>query len=400
MKLGITRERKTPPDYRVPLIPEHIVEIVQQFPSLDVMVESYPERCYPNEAYTSKNIAVVDSIENADVIVGVKEVPIAALIPNKTYFFFSHTIKKQPYNRPLLQAILEKNIRLIDYECIKDEKNIRLIGFGRYAGIVGAYNGFIAWGNRFNDFQLKPANQCYNRAELDKELKKVKLPAIKILLTGKGRVANGAEEVLQTIGIRKVDTLSFLTETFNEAVYAQVEYPEYTVHKETGDFSKLDFRENPEEFESDFGKFLPVTDFLITGHFWKEGSPIFFTREEMLLPTFKIKVIADISCDIDGPIPATIRASTIQAPIYGYDATTGKETEAYAENAVTVMAVDNLPCEMPRDASEDFGNEFVKHIIPLLVNGDHNNFLKNATIAENGQLTKRYLYLQDYVNGK
>lgn len=400
MKIGITRERKTPPDYRVPLIPEHVLAIQQQFPSVEIVVESYPERCYPNEAYSSKNIAVVDDISDADVIVGVKEVPMDALIPNKTYFFFSHTIKKQPYNRDLLRTILNKNIRLIDYECIKDQTNIRLIGFGRYAGIVGAYNGFIAWGNRFKSFQLKPANQCYNRQELDEELKKVTLPPIKILLTGKGRVANGAEEVIKTIGLRKVSTEEFLTQEFSEPVYAQVEYPEYTIHKETGDFNKMDFRENPEEFESDFGKFLPHTDFLITGHFWKEGSPVFFTREEMLDPSFKIKVIADISCDIDGPIPATIRASTIKDPIYGYDPNTGLETDAYHEKGITVMAVDNLPCEMPRDASEDFGNEFVKNIIPALLNGDPDGILKKATIAENGQLTKYYSYLQDYVDGK
>ena len=400
MKIGITRERKTPPDYRVPLIPEHVLAIQQQFPSVEIAVESYPERCYPNEAYTSKNIAVVNDISDADVIVGVKEVPKEALIPNKTYFFFSHTIKKQPYNRDLLRTVLAKNIRLIDYECIKDQTNNRLIGFGRYAGIVGAYNGFIAWGNRYNRFQLKPANQCYNRAELDEELKKVSLPPIKILLTGKGRVANGAEEVLQTIGLKKVSTEAFLTQEFSEAVYAQVEYLEYTKHKETGDFNKKDFRENPEEFESDFGKFLPHTDFLITGHFWKEGSPEFFTREEMLTPSFKIKVIADISCDIAGPIPATIRASTIKDPIYGYDPKTGNEVDAYLENGITVMAVDNLPCEMPRDASEDFGNEFVKNIIPSLLNGDPDKILEKATIAENGKLTKYYAYLQDYVDGK
>lgn len=400
MKLGITRERKTPPDYRVPLIPKQVEEAQNLFPNIQVAVESYPERCYSNEDFINHNVDIVSDIADADIIAGVKEVPIAALIPNKTYFFFSHTIKKQPYNRALLQAILEKNIRLIDYECITDANKVRLIGFGRYAGIVGAYNGLIAWGKRHNSFHLKPANQCFDRKELNKELEKVKFPAIKILLTGRGRVANGAEEILIGAGLKKVSIDEYLNQTFNEAVYCQVEYSEYTKHKETGDFNKMDFRENPEEFESDFGKFLPHTDFLITGHFWKEGSPAFFTREEMLDPSFKIKVIADVSCDIDGPIPATIKASTIDEPFFGYDPKTGKETEAFAENAVTVMSVDNLPCEMPRDASEDFGSEFLKHIIPALANGDPEGILKNATIAENGRLTARFEYLQDYVNGK
>jgi len=400
MKLGIIKERKSPPDTRVPLIPWQCASLLEEYRNLDLVVEDYSERCYKDEEYKHKGIEIVNSLHDCDVILGIKEIPTEYLLANKTYFFFSHTIKKQAHNRKLLQSILEKNIRLIYYVCLRYPDDGRILGFGRFAGIVGAYNGLLAYGKRYKIFNLKPAHQCFDIKELEYELTKVKLGPEKILVTGAGRVGHGILEVLKLAKITQVTTSDFIHKNFKEPVFAQVEFPEYNKHKEGNKFDEKEFRDHPENFQSDFYKFLPETDMLFAGHFWAPKAPKFFTKEDMLDDTFNIKVIADISCDLDGPIPCTIRSTTIADPIFGYDPVTGLETDPYNKNAVTVMAVDNLPCELPRDASEDFGNHLMKDIIPLLLNGDKEGILKKATITENGKLTERYSYLQDYVEGK
>ncbi len=400
MKLGIIKERKTPPDTRVPLIPWQCASLVDEYRRLEIIIEDYPERCYKGSEYQKKDIPVVDDLSNCDVILGIKEIPVEHLLPGKTYFFFSHTIKKQAHNRKLLQAILQKNIRLIDYECLRYPDDGRILGFGRFAGIVGAYNGLMAFGKRYQLFNLKPAYLCFDLKELEYELKKVKLGPEKILVTGAGRVGHGVLEVMKLAKITQVTASDFIHKNFKEPVFAQVEFPEYNKHKGGKPFDEKEFYTYPENFESDFLKFLPETDILIAGHFWAPKAPRFFTREDMMEDSFNIKVIADISCDLDGPIPATIRSSKITDPLFGYDPVTGKETDPFNKDAVTVMAVDNLPCELPRDASEDFGNHLMKDIIPLLMEGDGEGILKNATIAENGKLTEKYTYLQDYVDEK
>jgi len=398
MKLGIIRERKSPSDFRVPLIPWQCAALLEKHRNLEIVVESYPGRCFADEEYAARGIEIVQDLGGCDVIAGVKEIPADALIGGKTYMFFSHTIKKQAYNRNLLRAILEKKIRLIDYECLRYPKGSRMLGFGRYAGIVGAYNTFLAWGKRYQLYTLKPAHECYDRKEMEYELSKAHLSPIKILLTGGGRVGEGALEVLRLLNIRQVTVEEYLHQSFREPVFTQVEFPEYNRHKEGKPFVEKEFLKFPDRFESDFHKFLPETDILIAGHFWSPSAPRFFTRKDMLEESFAIKVIGDISCDIDGPIPSTLRASTIEEPLYGYDPATGTETDPFAPAAVTVMAVDNLPCELPRDASEDFGNSLMEEVIPLLLDGDPDNIIKHAIIAENGKLTERYKYLQNYVN--
>jgi saccharopine dehydrogenase (NAD+, L-lysine-forming) len=399
MKLGIIREKKSPPDTRVALIPWQCAALVDEYRKLEIVVEGYPERCFGDDEYEEKGLLLVSELNDCDVILGIKEIPVDALLENKTYLFFSHTIKKQAHNRKLLQAILKKNIRLIDYECLRYPGNGRILGFGRFAGIVGAYNGLLAYGKRYKTFQLKPAHLCFDIKELEYELTKVKLGPEKILVTGAGRVGQGVVEVMKLANIEQVSSADFLHKNFKTPVFAQVEFPEYNKHKEGKPFDEKEFYQHPENFESDFYKFLPETDILIAGHFWAPAAPKFFTREDMLADTFNIKVVADISCDLDGPIPSTIRSTTISDPMFGYNPATGLETDAFAKDSITVMAVDNLPCELPRDASEDFGNHLLKDIIPLLMHGDPEGILKMATIAEHGQLTENYTYLQDYVNG-
>jgi len=400
MKFGIIRERKNPPDRRVVLSPEECQNVLSTFPKAEILVESSPIRVFSDQEYADKGLQVVNDLETCEVLLGVKEVPIEALIPNKKYFFFSHTIKKQPYNRELLQAVLDKNIELYDHEVITNAKGGRLVAFGRYAGIVGAYNGFRAYGLKYNLYQLPKAESLLDQQALIAELKNIPLPNIKILLTGKGRVGNGAKEMLDAMGLRHVSPSEYLSDSFNEPVYCQIDVSQYVNRKDGNKGSKADFFQNPEAYKSDFFRFAKVTDFYIAGHFYGDGAPYLYTREDVKQTDFKIKVVADISCDIDGPVASTIRPSTIAEPIYGYDPESETETDFKKEDAIAVMAVDNLPCELPRDASVGFGEAFSKHVIPSFFNNDKDSILERSRMSQNGKLTPRYSYLQDYVDGK
>lgn len=399
MKFGIIKERKNPPDKRVVLTPQGCKQLKSTFNEIDIIVEHSDNRTFIDQEYVENGIQVQDDVSSADVLLGVKEVPIEALIPNKKYFFFSHTIKKQPYNRELLRAILAKNIELYDHEVITNQKEIRLVAFGRYAGIVGAYNGIRTFGLKTKKFDLPRAQELSDRQHLISELNKVKLPNIKIVLTGKGRVSNGAKEMLYGMGMKEVDVTSYLSKSFREPVYCQIDVLDYNKRKDGRVIDMYDFFNHPEDYESDFMRFFKVSDIYIAGHFYASGAPYIFTREDAKSPDFKIRVVADISCDIDGPVASTLRASTIADPIYGYDPATESETDYEKPDAIAVMAVDNLPNELPRDASEGFSSNFVSHVIPAFFNGDKDGILERARMTQNGKLTPRFEYLEDYVKG-
>ena len=400
MKIGIIRERKTPPDRRVVFSPEKLKDLQETFPQAQIKVESSSIRIFSDTAYQGQGIEISEDLSDCEVLLGVKEVPISALIPNKKYFFFSHTIKKQPYNRELLQAILEKNIELFDHETITDSKGNRLIGFGRYAGIVGAYNGLRAFGIREKSFQLEKVEKLPDYAALKQELKKVQLPKLKIVLTGVGKVARGAREILEELNLKEVNVQDYLVNDFDEAVFCQIDVLDYNKRKDGKNLDRYDFYNNPNEYESDFMRFAKVSDLFIAGHFYGDGAPFLFTREDAKKTEFKINLVADISCDIDGPVASTLRPSTIADPFYGYEPITEKEVAFDAPEAITVMAVDNLPCELPKDASEGFGEMFLKHVIPSFYNDDANGILERARMTFQGKLTPRFAYLQDFVNGK
>lgn len=397
MIFGIIRERKNPPDRRVVLSPKLCQTVIEQQPKAQIVVEPSPIRVFEDAEYQELGIDMASKMDECDVLLGVKEVPIEALIPNKKYFFFSHTIKKQPYNRNLLRAILEKNIELYDHEVITNPKEQRLVAFGRYAGIVGAYNGVRAYGLKYELFELPKAERLRDQQELILKLQKIRLPNIKILLTGRGRVGNGAKEMFDAMGLKKVTVEDFLKTQFNEPVYCQIDASEYNRRKDGVRGNKADFFANPQEYRSNFFRFAKVTDFYIAGHFYGDGAPYLYTREDAKHPEFKIKVVADISCDIDGPVATTIRPSTIAEPIYGYHPETESEMEFKNEKAIAVMAVDNLPAELPRDASNGFGAAFSKYVIPAFFNGDKDGILERARMTKNGKLTPGYAYLSDYV---
>ncbi len=398
MKFAIIKERKNPPDRRVVFSPEALAEAQLDFPEAQFVVESSEIRVFSDSDYKEKGFKVTDDISSADVMIGVKEVPIESLIPNKKYFFFSHTIKKQPYNRDLLRAILDKNIELYDHETIVKKSGARLIGFGRYAGLVGAYNGFRALGLRDELFQLPKVETLADLNEVKAELDKITIPNIKILLSGTGKVALGAQEILDHLDIKEVSDALYLTSEFTEPVYCMVDVMEYTKRSDGKVGDKYKFYKDPTGYESNFMPYAKQTDYFIAGHFYGNNAPFLFTREDAKHQDFRINLVADISCDIDGPVASTIRASTIADPFYGYDAKNEKEIAYDAKNAITVMAVDNLPCELPKDASEGFGKTFLEYVIPAFFNDDENGILKRAKITENGQLTKRFGYLQDFAD--
>ncbi len=400
IKLGLIREGKTPVDKRVPLTPSQAAQLQKKF-DVQIVAQSSNIRCFKDQEYLSKGIQIVEDVSDCDILLGVKEVPMSDLIPNKTYFFFSHTSKAQPYNQKLLKAIIEKKIKLVDYEGLTNPRGARVVAFGRYAGIVGAYNGIKTYGKRFNLFSIRAANACYDLDDLQTEYSKVKLPPIKMILTGRGRVSKGAEEVFIGMGITKVTPKQFLTDQFDYPVYAQVHSDEYNKTKDGTTFNIKDFHSDPKEYEGDFLKYSKEADLLVAGAFWDPQAPVLFTREDASEDDFKIKVIADITCDIEGSIPSTLRPSTIAEPIYDYSAKEGVEKPAFSSDAnITVMAVDNLPCELPINASNDFGEQLINNVLPHLFSGDKEEVIKRATITDNGQLTEKYSYLQNFLEGK
>lgn len=398
MKIGILREGKNPPDKRVPLSPFECRTLLDKYPELEIFVQPSPIRCFKDSEYQALDINLKENLSDCDVLMGVKEVKISDLIPEKKYFFFSHTIKKQAHNRELLKALIKNKIELIDYETLTNKSGERILGFGRYAGIVGSYNAILGYGLKYNLYKLKPAHQCKDKLELELELKKVKLGNIKIAVTGGGRVANGVFEILSALELKKVSPNEFINETFNEPVYTQLQPNEYVIKKDDSAYVRNDFFQNPQDYKSAFLPFTKVADVLISAHYWDPKSPLLFTWDELSLPDFKIKLISDVTCDIDGSVPSTTHATTIDFPFYDIDVKTKQEYNTFSTDKLTVMSVDNLPCELPRDSSEGFGNDLINKVLPFLLDHDPENLLERATITKDGNLYGKFIYLQDYAS--
>lgn len=397
MKLGIIREGKTPPDKRVPFSPSQCAEILKKF-DIDLVIQPSPIRAFTDEEYEILGIILQEDLSDCDILMGVKEVNIKDLIEGKHYFFFSHTIKKQPYNADLLKAFLDKKIQITDYETLTYKKGSRILGFGRYAGIVGAYNGLLAWGKRNGSYELKPANQCKDFEEIKLELKKVVLGDAKIVLTGGGRVAQGAIEIIDEIRVPAVNSSDFIFQEFHTPIYTQLHCEDLYKSKTGKDFNLGHFFANPTEYKSRFKKFTEIADIFISCHYWDHNADVLFKEEDTQIEKFNLKVIADITCDIKGSIPTTIRSSTIDNPIYGYNPESGEEGAPFSPANITIMAVDNLPCELPRDASVDFGAALIKNIIPALIGDDSTSIINRASITKNGELNTGYEYLEDYAS--
>jgi len=397
-KIGILKEGKIPIDNRVPLTPSDAQLLKIKYPEIDVCCQSSQIRCIKDEEYENAGIEIVDDLSSCELILGIKEVAVEDLIPDKTYMFFSHTIKKQPYNRKLIQEIVKKRITLIDYECLTNQMGQRILAFGRFAGIVGAYNAILIIGKKFGYFNLKPAHKCFDYVDMQREYLKVKLPPVKIVLTGSGKVGKGGVEVLDGMNIRRVDYQEFLCKEFNYPVYTRIYNQDYYERIDGLEFEKIDFYSKPKNYRSKFLKYAHTADILIAGAFWNPEAPRLFQLKDMLDDKFKIKVVADITCDINGSIPSTKRSSSIDDPVYDYNADDDKVYPPFTnEHNITVMAVDNLPSELPLDASKHFSNRLSTEVLPHYMENDPEGLIAKATITENGQLTGIYKYLQDYV---
>lgn len=402
MKVGILRESKTPPDKRVPLTPQQCIEVQQKFQGVKITVQPSTIRCFTNDEYANLGINVNEDLSDCDILMGVKEERVEDLIDGKKYLIFSHTIKKQPYNRELLRAILKKNIQLIDYEVLTNKDGFRIIGFGRFAGLVGAYSGLRAFGIRNRLFDLKPAHECENLAEMLINLYTINLPPLKIAVTGDGRVASGVLEILNYLNVWRLAPEQYLViENPSVPVYTQL-LPENYVRRNNGyEFDLFHFFINPAEYDNAFIPYAKTTDLLMAAAYWDPKAPVLFTHDDMKSKSFRISVISDITCDIEGSIPSTKRASTIEDPFYDYNPATEELEPAFSSaKNITVQAVDNLPCELPKDASLDFGRNLIDKVFPSLFGEDSDGIIERATITKNGKLTPKFSYLLGFVDGK
>lgn len=397
-RIGVLRETKNPPDRRVAITPEQGLHLIKTHSNISIFIQPSDIRCYTDAEYRKSGFFLTEDLRECDILIGVKEVTIPTLIPNKKYIFFSHTAKKQAHNRKLLQAVLKRNITLIDYEYLCDKNDKRVVAFGYWAGVVGAYKALRARGMRTDSFDLPPASSCHNMDEMYRHLKTISLKPIKILLTGGGRVAMGALQTIRVLNLKEVSPEEFLNNKYNEAVVCRLDPEDYVERIDGSEFNLQHFYIYPRMYHSTFKRFTKFADLFIACHYWDPKSPVFMTPADYKENDFNISVIADISCDTQGPIPSTLRPSTIASSFYGYDRYTEEETIPFIDKKnVTVMAVDNLPGELPRESSNDFGNALIKHIFTALLSETDDEIIQKACITKDGQLTPYFSYLQDYV---
>jgi saccharopine dehydrogenase (NAD+, L-lysine-forming) len=398
IRIGLIREEKNPPDTRVALAPEQCAQIEKDHPGVKILVEPSLNRCLTDQAYQDAGIELSDDMSSCDILLGIKEVPVDKLIEGKTYLFFSHTKKKQPYNQKLMQALIQKNIRMIDYECLTHTDGQRILGFGFYAGLVGAHNGILTYGKKFGKFDLKPAHACSDFAEMTAQYQDIYLPNLKIVVTGAGKVAAGIVEIMNLLDVEYIEAEDFLEKEYDYPVYTHLKGPSLYVRKDDGSYHRDDFHADPQSYECLMTPFLTRADILMNGVYWDKNVPRLFEKEDVKMPGFRMNVMSDVTCDIDGSVPVNMGASTIMDPVYGVDRATLQKVEPFqnSESIIDVMAVDNLPNELPCDASRHFGLHLEKYVLNELLLGNESDIINRATICSNGKLTQYYEYLSDY----
>jgi alanine dehydrogenase len=397
--IGLIKEGKVPADNRVALTPAQCRWVQKQYPGVSILAEPSPHRCFSDKEYVAAGVTVTEQLDRCSLLLGIKEVPVKQLIPHKTYLFFSHTKKKQPYNRPLMLAMVQKGITLIDYECLEHEDGQRIIGFGFFAGVVGAHNGMMAYGRRTGLFQLEHVYKHRDYRELIHTYFGLKLPNMKIAVTGSGRVAHGILEIMNLMDVQEVEPDEYLRKTFSYPVYVHLKGSDLYRHAQTGQYRREDFHAHPDAYRCIFEQYCNDTDVLMNGIYWDRKMPRLFEWETMSRPGFRIRTIADITDDMDGSIPCNMGDGTIENPVYGVDVQQRSKTAPYRPGGVDVMAVGNLPNELPRDASRYFGEQLIKYILPDLLKGG-NEVIEKATILRDGRLTRHFSYLEDYANVK
>jgi len=399
LRIGLIREEKNPPDTRVAFTPAQCAALLAQHSgALDIVVEPSPGRCFSDDEYRAAGIPLREDLSDRDVLFGIKEVPVAKLIAGKQYFFFSHTKKAQPYNQPLMRAMLDKGIRLVDYECLTHPDGQRLLGFGLFAGIVGAHNGLRAWGKKTSKLDLPPAHEIGGYEALRSLYAGIRLPAgLKIAVTGSGKVAAGVVEVMAHLDVESVEPEDFIRDDFDYPVYVHLKGRHLYTRRGEGIYHRDDFHRHPDAYVCLFKNYLPYTNILMNGVYWDASIPRLFAPEDLRGAYNRLSVIADITCDTGGSVPINLGASTIADPVYGVDRATGARAQPYqpGPEIVDLMAVDNLPAELPRDASQYFGDHLAKYVIPELLQPT-SDLLHRATMCSGGKLEAAFAYLEDY----
>ena len=398
IRIGLIREGKIPADNRVALTPAQCKWIHKNSSDVEIIAQSSAARCFTDREFQNAGVQVKDDIGECDILMGIKEIPVDQLLPGKTYLFFSHTKKKQPQNQKMLQAILDKKITLIDYECLEHEDGQRIIGFGFFAGVVGAHNGMMAYGNRTGLYNLDRVYKQRSFRELIHTYFGLRLPNVKIAVTGSGRVAHGILEIMNLMGIHEVEPDDYLVRRFAYPVYTQLKGADLYTRNDNGKYKRLEFHEHPELYHCNFLPYAEQTDILLNGVFWDKNVPRLFEKENVQAETFIIRTIADITDDRGGSVPINLGDQTIENPVYGVDIATLEKTEPYLRNSIDIMAVGNLPNELPRDASRYFGEQLIKHVLENLV-GEGSSIIEKATMVKDGKLTSYYEYLKEYAAG-
>ncbi|RAI97538.1 alanine dehydrogenase [Chitinophaga skermanii] len=400
INIGLIREEKVPGDNRVAFTPQQCLWISTHYPHIAVTVQPSPRRCFSDDEYRALGITVAEDLSHCDILLGIKEVPKEKLLAGKTYLFFSHTKKQQPQNQLMLQEIIKKNITLIDYECLVHNDGQRILGFGFFAGVVGAHNGLLAYGDRTKTFSFKRVHECKDFQALITTYFGVKLPPVKIVITGSGRVAAGSLEVMGLLGIKYVTPDEFLINNYSYPVYTQLKAGELYLRKSDKTYSREDFHNNPGAYECKFLPFVTAADVLMNGIYWDKNIEPLFTWADLQKENFRIQVIADITDDQNGSIPCNLGDTTIEEPVYGVHRFNQQKTaDHFDPESVTMMCVGNLPNELPRDASQYFGDQLMKYVFDELL-APQSDMVHKATIVDKGELTERYHYMAEYAGLK
>ena len=393
--IGLIKEGKFPADNRVALTPAQCRWLIKNIPDCRLVVQPSTVRCFSDAEYAHAGVELSDNMQECDLLFGIKEAPVDDLIADKTYLFFSHTRKQQPHNRPLMQAMVQRNITLIDYECLEHNDGQRIIGFGFFAGVVGAHNGIMAYGKRTQTFNLGRVYQSKDYRELIHTYFGLKLPKIKIAITGSGRVAHGILEVMNLMDVQDVYPDEFVSREFAYPVYVHLKGSDLYRHKQFKNYNRIHFHQHPEAYDCLFEPYTSHADILMNGVYWDKNIPRLFEWETLQNKRFRIQTIADITDDVGGSVPCNLGDGTIADPVYGVDKISREKTASYLDTSVDVMAVGNLPNELPRDASRYFGEQLIKYVLNDIVKGG-SDLINRATILQKGKLTPSYTYLAEY----
>jgi alanine dehydrogenase len=403
MKIGIIKETKVPVDNRVALVPGQVAELNKKYPRHQIVVQESDIRAFSDDEYRAEGVEVVKDLHDCDVLFGIKEAKIESLIPDKQYFFFGHVAKMQEYNRPLLQALIEKHITFCDYEYLVDDKNIRVCAFGWWAGIVGVYYTLRGYGLKHKLFELPRPDRRFTLVQLLELLKGIQLPKIKLFITGAGRVSQGAQYVLDIIGAHRMSEDDYLADSspIETLSYCVADVDRLVKRRDGRSFSWIDFLHNTKDYESDFIRWAKKTDVLICAHFWGIGAPVYLSEADLRDKDLRIRLIGDVTCDIKGSIKSTIRPATHDDPYYDYNPYTEQEEPAFSSDSnITVMAVDTCPNALAIDTSEFFGNMLIKHVFDPLLKEEFSEVIDRSMILKEGKLTPGFAYLKDFAESK